>query len=413
MPIKVLQIWGQRISSPLIFSFRLMGLNHFKLTLLMLSILLFGCGDKMALPPVTSSPESFGANDTSYIHLEPDWSAATMGYFAANPMRPVDIAIGADSYIFIADQGNNKVFAVTESGQLITSYNMYGISNIENPLAIDIDPKLNLLIVNGTNKIYVWNQFINVAGITAVILDTTETGAFIFNENQSVIDSVLNLHAFYTDPNENASFQGVTFGPPADNTVFVTDKFDNRILRLNIEISAAVQLTRGELYPLFKGVYSDDIANFGSGAGTVDNPRGITCDNEGNIYFTQLGGNFMVQRLNKIGDVFSSAYTLYEDPIMDLGRFLGPPDIALGENDAIFIIDTPDSGRVSKFFNRGSYAGRPANLGKKGLVDARFNSPMSIAISDKEVVYIANTNDHRIERFQYSVSEDDLPQEPL
>jgi hypothetical protein len=174
-----------------------------------------------------------------------------------------------------------------------------------------------------------------------------------------------------------------------------------------------VQLTQGQLYPLFRGVYRDDIASFGSGAGTVDDPRGITCDGDGNIYFTQLGGNFLVQKLNKTGNIFSAAYTLYKDPIMDLNRFLGPMDIALGENDAIFVVDTPDSGRVSKFFNRGSLAGRPANLGKKGLVEARFNSPMSIAISEKEVVYIANTNDHRIERFQYSISEDDLPQEPL
>ena len=318
--------------------------------MIILIFISFGCGDKMALPPVSGSPESFGANDTSYIHLEPDWNASFMGYFAANPMKPVDIAIGADSYIFIADQGNNKIFAVTESGQLVTTGNMFGISNVTDPLAIDIDPKLNLLIVNGTNKIFVWNQFINIAGITGVALDTTDSGGFNFNQDQSVIDSVLNVHTFYSDPNENASFQGVTFGPPGDNTVFVTDKTDNRILRLNIVISAAVRLTRGEIYPLFSGVYTDDIASFGSGAGTVDNPRAITSDGEGNLYFTQLGGNFFVQKLNKTGSIFSAAYTLYEDPIMDLNRFLGPIDIALGENDAIFVVDTPDSGRVSKFF---------------------------------------------------------------
>jgi hypothetical protein len=376
-------------------------------------ILLFGCGEKMALPTVVGSLESFGANDTSYIHLEPDWNASIMGYSPSNPMTPVDIAIGVDSYIFIADQQNDKIIVVSESGQLVTSYNMSNISPVANPLGIDIDAKLNLLIVNGTNKVYVWNQFINIAGILAVALDTTASGELNFTSSNSVIDSVMNIHIFYEDPNENASFQGITFGPTEDNTVFVTDKSDNRILRLDLEISAAVKLTLGQFYPLFHGVYRDDIATFGSGAGTVDDPRGITCDGDGNVYFTQLGGNFLVQKLNKTGNNFSAAYTLYQDPIMDLNRFLGPMDIALGENDAIFVVDTPDSGRVSKFFNRGSSAGRPANLGKKGLVEARFNSPMSIAISEKEVVYIANTNDHRIERFQYSISEDDLPQEPL
>ena len=48
-------------------------------------------------------------------------------------------------------------------------------------------------------------------------------------------------------------------------------------------------------------------------------------------------------------------------------------------------------------------------LGKKGLIEARFNGPKSIAISNDEIVYIANTKRNRIERFQYSISEQDLP----
>ena len=386
---------------------------YVKLILFIFLIIIAGCGDKMALPTVVGSVDSFGANDTSYIHLQPDWSDVSMGYFPANPMKPVDIAIGEDSYLFIADQDNDNIIAVTESGQMVTSNNMHNIAPIENPVAIDIDAKLNLLIVNGTNTIYVWNQFINVAGIKSVATDTTEDGGLIFTSNQSVLDSVLGIHPFYIDENENASFQGVAFGPEADNTVFVTDKTDNRILKLNIAFSGAVELVGRGLFPIFQGFYDEDIATVGSGAGTVDNPGKITCDDEGNIYFTQLGGNFLVQKLNNNGSNYSAAYTLYEDPIMDLERFLGPMDIALGENDAIFVIDTPDSGRVSKFFNRGSFAGRSANLGNKGLVEARFNRPMGIAISAKEVVYIANTDDNIIERFQYSISDDDIPQEPL
>jgi len=51
------------------------------------------CGEKMLLPSVNSSPESFGANDTSYIHLTPDWNASTLGYLPRKPMEPADIAI--------------------------------------------------------------------------------------------------------------------------------------------------------------------------------------------------------------------------------------------------------------------------------------------------------------------------------
>jgi len=371
-----------------------------------------GCGEKMPFPSVLDSPDSFGANDTSYIHLDPDWTASSMGYFPENPMKPVDITIGDDAYIFIADENNNRIITVSRSGELVTYQGLNKIYPVENPIGIDIDAKLNLLIVNGTNKIYVWNQFINIFGIKAVAVDTTESGDPIFSYEAGLIDSVLGIHPFYIDEDENSSFQDVAFGRTEDNTVYVTDKTNNRILKLYLGATDSVDLGRRH-FPLFSGFYAENIAEYGSGAGTVDNLRSITCDDDGNIYFTQLGGNFLVQKLEKTGSSFSAGYTLYKDPIMDLNRFLGPQDLALGADNAIFVLDTGDDGKVSKFINKGDKAGRSANLGKKGLVEARFLNPMGIAVSDEEVVYITNTDNHSIERYQHSVSEDDLPQEPL
>jgi len=366
----------------------------------------------MPLPSVMSSPESFGANDTSYIHLEPDWTASSMGYIPQNPMKPVDITIGDDGYIFIADENNDRIITVTKSGALATHQNLNQIYPVVNPIGIDIDSKLNLLIVNGTNTIFVWNQFINLTGVKSVASDTMTSGEPIFTTNAFILDSVLSVHPFYIDEDENASFQGVAFGPEEDNTVYVTDKANNRILKLALSISGIVDIGRHAI-PIFKGSYLENIAEYGSGAGTVDNPRSITCDENGNIYFTQLSGNFMVQKLKRIGESYIPTYTLYEDPIMDLNRFFGPQDLALGEDNAIFVLDTADDGKVTKYYNRGSRAGRLANLGKKGLVDARFNNPMGITVSDEEVVYITNTDNSSIERYQHSIAESDIPQEPL
>ncbi|MBD3287247.1 hypothetical protein GF337_00450, partial [candidate division KSB1 bacterium] len=135
---------------------------------------------------------------------------------------------------------------------------------------------------------------------------------------------------------------------------------------------------------------------------------GITVDDNGNIYFAQLGGNFFVQKLEPRSTGYASVYTLYEDPIMDLNRFRGPKDLALGQNDAIFIADT-EAGVVYKFHNTGSRAGNLANLGKKGLSEATFAYPRSVAVSENETVYIADTENNRIETYQYSVSDTDLP----
>lgn len=370
----------------------------------------FGCGKKMELPTVVSSPESFGANDTSYTHLNLIWDAATIGYNPSNPMTPVDIAIGEDGYLFVADSANDRIITISQSGNLVTHENLDAIEPLSTPLGVDIDSKLNLLIVNGTNTVYVWNQYLNNMGVDSILTGINDEQNLIFSDDVAKIDSVLGIHPFYIDENEASKFQGIAFGPSADSTIFITDKGNNRILELKIKYSGAVKLNNGRIRPTFYGVFEKDIATYGSGAGTVDNPRGITVDEEGNIYFTQLGGNFLVQKLTKQGTDYISQFTLYEHPIMDLNRFEGPFDISLDKNDNIFVIDT-ESGKVYKFFNKGNRAGQVASLGRKGLSEATFNFPFSIVISDNDVVYVADTRNNSIERYQFSVSEEDLPVE--
>jgi len=246
------------------------------------------------------------------------------------------------------------------------------------------------------------------------ILDSLRAGNvpstdLIFSNDETFLDSISNIHPYFVDDEITSIFQSITFGPSDDNSVFVTDKGNDRILKLKLVFSGLLVLKNGNPLLTFRAIHDKNIATYGSGAGTVDNPRGITSDNDGNVYFTQLGGNFLVQKLEEQGDQYISSYTLYEDPIMDLNRFIGPFDIALGESDAIFVVDTGDSGRVSKFHNLGSFSGRVADLGRKGLVEARFDRPRAIAISSEEIIYVANTEKNRIERYQYSVSDQGLP----
>ncbi len=373
--------------------------------------MLLGCGNKMPLPSVESTPDSFGANDTAYIHLIPDWDMSTLGYNPEQPMAPVDMAIGLDEYIFVADSANNRIVTLYKSGNVARENNLNTIEPVDKPSGVAIDEKLNLLIVNNTNKVFVWNQYINNIGV-----DSLSLNYFTDYENrhwgsETEIDSLLNIHEFYIDENNNSQFCDIAFGPADENVVYITDKGNNRIIELKIVKSDSAILKNNRGHLIFSGKYSRDVARFGSGAGTVDNPRGITCDDEGNIYFTQLGGNFLVQKLEKQGNRFSPGYILYEDPIMDLNRFAGPLDVALGPDDGIFVIDTADSGRVSQFYNRGVNAGEQADLGKKGLAEARFQNGVAIAISDDGIVYVADSRIGRIDRYQYTISDEDLPEE--
>ncbi len=365
----------------------------------------------MPLPPLQYTPETFGANDTSYVHLTPDWSAASTGYEGNLPLVPVDMTIGIDGYIFVADSANDRILVLNQAGNVVREHNLDRIFPISAPSGIDIDAKLNLLIVNNTNKIYVWNQYLNIVGVDSVLLFSNEFPNGYYAANTVKIDSLSGIHLFYEDEDETAQFNSIAFGPKGDNLVYATDKANNRIVELGLETSGAVKLKNGYPHRIFSGAYRQNIAEEGSGAGTVDSPVSITCDADGSVYFTQLGGNFLVQKLNKQGNSFSPAFTLYEDEIMDLERFTGPTDIALDADNDIFVIDAADSGRVSKFFNHGIFAGEQADLGNEGLSFVRFVQARSIVVSDDGVVYIANIFEHRIERYRYTISSDDLPEE--
>jgi len=63
---------------------------------------------------------------------------------------------------------------------------------------------------------------------------------------------------------------------------------------------------------------------------------------------------------------------------------------------------------VSKFANSGSKAGQLLSLGQKGLALASFNDGRGLLASD-DVVYVVERGAKRIRRFQYSVSESDIP----
>lgn len=370
-----------------------------------------GCGEKMPLPVVESNPNAFGANDTSYIHINPDWNTTSLSYSGGSfTFTPVDIAIGTDDYIYVADQTNDRIAVIAKSGDIVSDQNLNEIEFLDNPVAIDIDKKLNLLITNGSHEIFCWNQYINNIGVDSVMVGISEDSTFIFSGEESTIDSIMGIYTFYADKKISSSFQGIAFGPAANNEVFVTDNGNNRIAKLRLVITGMVLLKNHFFHPIFTAVHEREIATYGSGAGTVDDPRSITCDEEGNIYFTQMGGNFKVQKLVRQNDNYLSAYTLYEDPIMDLNRFGAPYDIAIGSNDDIFVLDA-DSGRVYKFYNKGTRAGQEANLGNEGLVNEFFYHAMGLAVSSDEIVYIADTEQHMIKRYQFSVSEEDLPDE--
>ena len=385
--------------------------------------------EKLPLPVSNITPTSFGANDTSYIELFPVWNSEHLRY---SLNQPQDIIIGPDGLIFLADKGNNHILTLTKAGDIVNRDGL-GSLKISHPQNLAIDSRLNLFMTNQSDTLYGWNQYLNSIAIDKV----AESGTFYDTESQetvtmtifeyslqvaqgntslqpqelnytddaSVIQKVKQIYPVFVAQESGSQFNGVSAGPYGQFNVYISESTHDKIIQIQLIPQRIVMTANGTLLYQHRGLYINNPVSFGSGAGTADDPYSLLTDRDGNLYFSQLGGNFRVQKLFQ--GSYNPAYVLYQHDIMDLNRFNTPYDLALDDNENLFVVDAA-SKSVSKFDNSGQNAGNLLPLGDKGLAVTEFDNPRGIMVSEN-IVYVVESGQNRIRRFQYSVSESDLP----
>ncbi|MDZ7723946.1 MAG: hypothetical protein U5R06_14340 [candidate division KSB1 bacterium] len=383
--------------------------------------------DKMPLPAPAGDSASFGANDTSYVELFPVWDASALGY---SFNHPVDISMGPDGLIFVADEGNDNIVVMTKAGALLQRDGLDGLDEVPHPQGVCVDSKLNVLITNGTNQIWCWNQYLNYAQLDSiardvVVYDSQQDSAYemtldayidlavhsdaqlpqirryVFKKDDQAIENARRMYPFFADEQSQAQINDVAAGSFGSGLVYATESTKDKILQIGLIPKAAFRNQFGNIVMQYAGVLVNKVVTAGSGAGTAFDPQGCIVDDLGNLYFTQLGGNFRVQKL--LAGTFASEFVLYQDEIMDLGRFKSPYDLALDDDNNIFVVDAEQK-QVFKFEKSGALA----DLGEKGLATARFTDARGIMAAEN-IIYVLESGKDRIRRFQYSVSEEDLP----
>jgi len=401
-------------------------------------VLLCGCSAKMPLPP---SPQSvpFGSGDTTYIHLAPDWTSNN----GVSLSQPGDIVVGPDGQAFVADQGHGRIVAYDRSGASVAGAGLDRLTGFDSLEAIGQDEKLNLYIVTGGSTVWYWNQYVNQAGVQAVldyfvVYDTltTDTLNLTFGEFDSLnasapgrydpfdlvlsddparSDSALGPSIFYQEPSGHARYRGVSGGP--DETVYVCDMYFDQVTRLTLKYRNLVQLCDGSFGYTYYGVYDRPVATYGTGMGTTIDPAGVFIQVQGGqhyIYFAQTGGNFLVQKIREqaVGDFFEAFGP--NDDIMQLGRFAAPRDVWVAEqylgNNWIFVADT-DSNRIQVFDPSGDflmYAGERDSSGV--LIFDELDHPQGVAHFEG-ILYVADTGNNRIARYALSTDVENIPGE--
>jgi len=427
-----------------------------RILLLVFSLFASSCIQKFSIPDdlENGSELEFGAGDTTYLQLSPVWGED----YGVND--PTEIAIAQDGRIFIADSTAHSIMVLDQDGDqptgfsdLINLKDSYG-ENIS-PIDLDVDQKMNIFFIDGSQRIFMWNQYWNTAGISQVSKSGTfkhiETGVLqdeiagtenwlsllnddkwelentIFSNEQYVIDSVIHPHLFYDgrmgknqylDPYyspDSSQFTGISAPAGQENKIYVCDSYGGnsnqfRLMQINFQRSLVIELETGELVWGYTGIFGATIKGYGTGAGTVNEPLSIDVDYQGNLYYTQAGDFFPVHMIipNLSGDfaVYSSGFQPDASDIMDASVYGSALDIAVDENKNIYIVDGLDS-EVIVFDASGNYFKEAGYNFKDGIEEKVMNKPMALTVDERGVVYVCDRGNGAIYRFKLSNSLDE------
>jgi sugar lactone lactonase YvrE len=425
--------------------------------IIMISVF-FACVDKMQLPDSLNDNTEFAAGDTTYLLIQPIWDESV------GLQSPIEISIAQDGRVFVADTGANSIFVFSQNGDLLTGFNE--LQNLPmKPIDVDIDQKMNVYFTDGSQKIFVWNQYINDVGVEEIAVSGSfyneDAGSMIidaFSEEwaeflndadwdlesvtwgtpQTVIDSLLSPHIFYDGLNPIHSFNdiyyesglstfsGLSAATDESNYIYALDYIHDRIIRIDLQRTYLLKLSNGEETWTHQGVFKSSVSESGTGAGTVNNPLGIDVDYSGNIYYTQTGDFFSV---HKIHPVTSGTYTTYPsvfqqgtNEIMDLFRFSNPADIAVDNNQFVYVSNT-EAQEIQIFDSNGQFFLKAGV--EKFTIDTTlhvFNGtdtvavdtfvtieekgflvePQGITVDNRGIIYICDTPTGRILRYRLS-----------
>ena len=412
-------------------------------------IVFSSCIERFEIPKIINSESSelFGAGDTTYLQLKPIWDE-TYGL-----EDPSEISISPDGRIFVSDRSGNSIHVFNQDGSRAQGFESLGNLTNQNseslyPIDVDIDGKMNVFFIDGSEIIYVWNQYWNEVGISkvssSILFNHVETDVdtmvdfdsdvwysmlnsddwqikeINFMHDQNLIQDLLEPHVFYDGKEDinlfndafyqpdSSRFKGITSNSNQDN-IFVVDDFggfnnQHRIIQVDFKRRLLIELNSKDTVWVYKGQFGSSIKGFGTGSGTVNSPSSIDIDYQGNLYYTQSGEFFPVHMIvpNYSGDfaTFNSGFEPGVNDIMDASQYGEVVDISVDNDKNVYIVDVEQK-EVTIFNSKGNFF---KNIQYTVGGDSSFimNAPVAITVDDRGVLYVCDEADKSIYRFKLS-----------
>ena len=129
----------------------------------------------------------------------------------------------------------------------------------------------------------------------------------------------------------------------------------------------------------------------GQEPGKFDSPAGVAVDSGGNLFVLDTN-NSRIQRLDPEGKLLK----MWGDPGSDAGRcFSGPLRVLISPEDILWVADT-DNNRLQSFDSTGHFQ---SEVGSLGQGPGQFSRPIGMAFDPGGNMWVADSGNHRIQKF--------------
>ncbi len=272
--------------------------------------------------------------------------------------KPVDIALGDDGQVYVADEFNNRVIVFDQEGRYVTEYNTSGSASglFTRPNGVAVGLEGGLVVAD------TWNYRVEVLDAQGVPLrGWGQVGQFGVAAQTEPEDGLWGPRDVATD---------------AEGNIYVADTGNKRIRVYDPE-----------------GNLLRDIGSGGTDIGQLEEPAGLAIHNDGRL--------FVADTWNRRVSVFDiEGSPMYTFPVRGWYEDLGNrPYLALDEGRDRLYVSDPDAARVLVYDTRGNCIGSFGQPGDAPFAPNQFGTTGGVAVDDQGRVYVVDSRGNRVLRF--------------